>query len=108
MSLDKLVTEDLCIQDYIEDTSYISPESLTQTKLEHKDVKHLIKNLTIREQEIIKHRFGIDYDEPKTLEEIGNLMGFSKERIRQIENLAIQKLRKTDDVERYKTYLDAV
>lgn len=106
ISLDKLVTEDLCIQDYIEDKSYISPENLTQGKLRAKDIKNLLMSLTDREQEIIKRRFGIDYEEPKTLEQIGNMMGFSKERIRQIENIAIQKLRRNQNIERYKTYLE--
>lgn len=107
VSLDTLVTEDLCIQDYIEDTTYVSPEASTQTKLQEKDVTKLISILDKREQEIIKRRFGIDDEEPKTLEQIGNALGFSKERIRQIENLAIQKLRKVDNVECLKSYLDA-
>ena len=107
ISLDTLVTEDLCIQDYIEDQSYISPEICTQNKLKEKDVIKLIKNLNTREQEIIKRRFGIENDEPKTLEQIGKSLGFSKERIRQIENLAIQKLRKMDSIENLKSYLDA-
>ena len=107
VSLDTLVTEDLCIQDYVEDTTYISPESSTQYKLQEKDITKLISVLNKREQEIIKRRFGIDSDEPKTLEQIGNALGFSKERIRQIECGALQKLRKVDDIERYKSYLDA-
>ena len=107
VSLDTLVTDDLCIQDYIEDTTYVSPEASTQTKLQEQDVTKLISILDKREQEIIKRRFGIDDEEPKTLEQIGNALGFSKERIRQIENLAIQKLRRVDNVECLKSYLDA-
>ena len=107
VSLDTLVTDDLCIQDYIEDTTYESPEITTQNKLQEKDVIKLMKILDDREQEIIKRRFGIDNEEPKTLEQIGNAMGFSKERIRQIENLAIQKLRRVDNIDCLKSYLDA-
>ena len=107
VSLDTMVTEDLCIQDYVEDTTYISPESSTQTKLQIKDVMKLLKNLNPREQEIIKRRFGIDNEEPKTLEQIGKAMGFSKERIRQIENLALQKLRKVENINKFKSYLEA-
>ncbi len=107
VSLDTLVTDDLCIQDYIEDTTYISPEITTQNKLQEKDITKLINTLDKREREIIKRRFGIDNEEPKTLEQIGNVMGFSKERIRQIENSALQKLRKVDNVECLKAYLDA-
>ena len=98
VSLDTLVTDDLCIQDYIEDTTYISPEISAQNKLQSKDIGRLIGILDKREQEIIKRRFGIDNNEPKTLEQIGNALGFSKERIRQIENIAIQKLRKDNNV----------
>ena len=107
ISLDTFVTDDLCIQDYVEDTTYISPEVSTQNKLQENDVSKLINLLDKREQEIIKRRFGIGNNEPKTLEQIGQIMGFSKERIRQIENNAIQKLRKVENVDILKTYLDA-
>lgn len=107
ISLDTLVTEDLCIQDYVEDTTYLSPEVKTQMTLQEKDVTRLINTLSSREQEIIKRRFGIEDSEPKTLEQIGNAMGFSKERIRQIENLAIQKLRNVNNIDSLKSYLDA-
>lgn len=107
VSLDTLVTDDLCIQDYIEDTSYLSPEVSAQNKLQKKDVKKLIKVLDKREQEIIMRRFGINNDEPKTLEQIGKDLGFSKERIRQIENNAIQKLRRIENINSLKSYLDA-
>ena len=106
VSLDTFVTDDLCIQDYIEDTTYKSPEASAQDKLQEKDITKLINTLNKREQEIIKRRFGIDDEEPKTLEQIGNALGFSKERIRQIENNAIQKLRKVDNIECLKSYLD--
>lgn len=108
ISLDTFVTDDLCIQDYIEDTSYSSPENNAQKKLQEKDVTRLISMLDKREQEIIKRRFGIDDEEPKTLEQIGNDLGFSKERIRQLENIALQKLRKVERVDKLKTYIDEV
>ena len=108
VSLDALVTEDLTIQDYVEDTSYISPEISTQNHLQEKDVIRLLNRLDKREQEILRRRFGIENSEPKTLEQIGKSMGFSKERIRQIENLAIQKLRRIENVDNLKSYLDAV
>ena len=107
VSLDTLVTEDLCIQDYVEDKTYVSPETSAQNILQTRDISKLINILDNREREIIKRRFGIDNEEPKTLEQIGNVMGFSKERIRQLESLAIQKLRKADNVELLKSYLDA-
>jgi RNA polymerase primary sigma factor len=106
ISLETIVTDDLCIQDYVEDTTYISPENQTQNKLQRKDVIKLISVLDNREQEIIKKRYGLDCENPKTLEQIGNSLGFSKERIRQIENSAIQKLRRADNIENLKSYLE--
>ena len=106
VSLDTMVTDDLCIQDYVEDTTYISPEESTQGKLQEKDITKLINTLDKREQEIIIRRFGINNEEPKTLEQIGISMGFSKERIRQIENGALQKLRKVSNIDNSKSYLD--
>lgn len=107
VSLDALVTDDLCIQDYVKDSTYVSPEACAQKSLQKQDVIKLISVLDKREQEIIKRRFGIENEAPKTLEEIGNIMGFSKERIRQIENLAIQKLRKATNIDDYRSYLEA-
>ena len=107
ISLDTFVTDDLCIQDYVEDTSYSSPENTAQKKLQSKDVKRLLGQLDERERAILVRRFGIGNEEPKTLEQIGNELGFSKERIRQLENIAIQKLRKVERVDRLKTYIDS-
>lgn len=107
ISLDTFVTDDLCIQDYVEDTSYSSPENNAQQKLQHRDVRKLLTKLDTREREILIRRFGIGNEEPKTLEQIGNDLGFSKERIRQLENIALQKLRKVERVDRLKTYIDS-
>ena len=106
ISLDTFVTDDLCIQDYVEDTTYSSPENNAQKNLRRKDVKKLLNQLSEREREILTRRFGIENQEPKTLEQIGNDLGFSKERIRQLENIALQKLRKVERIERLKTYID--
>ena len=106
VSLETYVTDDLCIQDYVADSSYSTPENNTQKILKLHDIQHLLKKLDNREREIIKRRFGIDNEEPKTLEQIGNSLGFSKERIRQIETIAIHKLRNNECIEEYRTYLD--
>lgn len=106
VSLDTYVTDDLCIQDYVEDTSYVSPENSIQRIFQTRDVKKLLNILDKREREILIRRFGIDSNEPKTLEQIGNDLGFSKERIRQLENVAIQKLRKSGRVDNLKTYIE--
>lgn len=106
ISLETSVTDDLCIQDYVADTSYCTPENNTQATLKQRNLRHLLSKLDKREQEILKRRFGIDDEEPKTLEQIGNSLGFSKERIRQLETIAIQKLRKVECIEDYRTYLE--
>lgn len=106
ISLDSFVTDDLCIQDYVVDTSYKTPENNAQKIFQTADVISLLNKLDNREREIVKHRFGLDDNNPKTLEQIGISMGFSKERIRQIENIAITKLRKIEEIDRYKVYID--
>lgn len=59
----------------------------------HKQLESLMKVLDEREKEIIKHRFGLEGEEPKTLNEVGDILGISRERVRQLENRALKKLR---------------
>lgn len=106
ISLDTPVTEDLNIKDYIEDKSYTSPEELTLKQGLFESIPHLLENLDERERKILHHRFGLDGTKPKTLEELGKILGFSKERIRQIEELAIKKLRSDKEIEKYHDYLN--
>ncbi len=106
ISLETFVTEDLCLQDYVADNSYCSPENNAQNQLKQNGVCHLLNRLDKREREIIKCRFGISDEEPKTLEEIGNNLGFSKERIRQIESIALEKLRHVEHINDYRIYLE--
>ena len=56
-------------------------------------MKKLIENLNDKEQKVILMRFGFDQDQPKTLEQTGTLLGVTRERIRQIEEKALQKIR---------------
>ena len=98
ISLDTPVTEDLSIQDYIADTSYKSPDFETTKHGLKKDIGKILKSLDSREQSIIIHRFGLNGERIKTLEELGQILGFSKERIRQIENEALEKLRKNKEL----------
>ena len=105
ISLDTPVAENLSIEDYISDDNYLSPEIKTEGLLLKKDIEKLLKDLTPKEKKIIVHRFGINGEEPKTLEQLGKNMGFSKERIRQIECLALRKLRAKDNINHLKDYL---
>ena len=106
ISLDTPVTEDLNIQDYIEDKSYKSPEEKTFESNLYSSIPHLLENLVERERKILHYRFGLDGTKPKTLEELGKILGFSKERIRQLEDLAIKKLRANEETIKYHDFLD--
>jgi RNA polymerase primary sigma factor len=56
----------------------------------------ILHELSSREQEILSLRFGLTDDEPRTLEEIGKKFGLTRERVRQIENRALEKIRKLE------------
>ena len=106
ISLDTPVTEDLNIQDYISDKSYKSPDFQTEKTDLKNEMRKLLKYLDGREQNIIIFRFGLNGETPKTLEELGQMLGFSKERIRQIENEALSKLRNNRKLSQLKDYLE--
>lgn len=106
ISLETPVTEDLNIQDYIEDKSYKTPDEQAQISDLFSSIPHLLEHLDERERRILQHRFGLNNTKPKTLEELGKILGFSKERIRQLEDLAINKLRAKNDIEIFREYLD--
>ncbi len=106
ISLDTPVTEDLSIQDYISDNSYKSPDAESIKHGLKNDIGKILKNLDSREKTILIHRFGLNGERVKTLEELGQLLGFSKERIRQIENEALEKLRKDKELSSFKDYLE--
>ena len=71
----------------------------------HKQLEGLMKVLDEREKEIIKHRFGLEGEEPKTLNEIGEMLGISRERVRQLEKRALKKLRATAMKKHLKDFL---
>ena len=105
ISLETPVSEDLSVADYIEDISYKAPENIATKKFLNKDILELLEYLDEREKEIVSCRFGINGEDYKTLEQIGAKMGFSKERIRQLENSAIEKLRNTKELKHFKDYI---
>ena len=106
ISLDSPIAENLCLEDYIADEQYTSPENKTHNSLLRIHMDKMLNELTSKERKIIIGRFGINGEKPKTLEELGKDLGFSKERIRQIENVAISKLRKTEKFQHLKEYLN--
>lgn len=93
ISLETPVTEDLCLGDYIEDKTYNSPDTHTKNRFLAENISSLLENLTEREKHIINYRFGINGEKTLTLEQLGKKLGYSKERIRQLEDQAIKKMR---------------
>ena len=96
-SLDREITSELddsttCIGDLIEDTGPSPQEIIEQNEL-HQIIIEAISKLPPRQMAIINLRFGIIDGNPKTLEEVGQLYGVTRERIRQIERKALEKLR---------------
>ena len=105
ISLETPVTDDLTIQDYIIDETYKTPEKYTEKISMSKDIEELLEYLDEREKNIIIKRFGINQQECETLEQLGKSMGFSKERIRQLEGEALRKLRRNENIQENKEYL---
>lgn len=99
------IAQDLTLEDYIQDTLQGTPNERIEKIDFKKDVNKALSILSPREKFIIINRFGIEDRKVKTLEELGNILGFSKERIRQIEMEGIKKLRKAQDTQYLKEYL---
>ena len=71
-----------------------TPEDMVTFQLENEELAdHMQQYLSDREQQILKIRYGLDDGEPRTLAETGRVIGVSRERIRQIEKRALQKLK---------------
>jgi RNA polymerase primary sigma factor len=78
---------------FVEDTSMETPlDNATKTNLEQR-LRDTLNTLNDRERKIIEQRYGLQSGQPKTLEEIGRNFNLTRERIRQIENIALKKLR---------------
>ena len=74
-----------------EDTQ--TPFALPRGKNLRDEVSDLLEVLDARERKIIFQRFGLDWSKPKTLEEVGKKLGVTRERVRQLQNIALAKLR---------------
>ena len=106
ISLDTQVNDSLVLEDFIFDTSAKTPDNKVNNEFLFRDLQKIFRLLDDKEQKVLVNRFGLEGKEPKTLEELGREMGFSKERIRQIENSAIKKLRTSPKVKYLKDYLN--
>ncbi len=78
------------VQDESADTPYEQLEEKTVTRM----LQEMVKTLDPREATILRARFGLDGGPQKTLEEVGQKFGVTRERVRQIQNIALKKLRK--------------
>jgi RNA polymerase primary sigma factor len=78
------------VQDESADTPYEQLEEKTVTRM----LQEMVKTLDPREATILRYRFGLDGGAEKTLEEVGDKFGVTRERVRQIQNIALRKLRK--------------
>lgn len=91
--------------DFVEDSERASPEESASNQILKEQLSSIISTLTEREQKIIRLRFGIGGGRPHTLEEVGAEFDVTRERIRQIEAKALNKLRKNKDTKKLHEYL---
>lgn len=97
--------EDSKLGDFIEDKENLTPDEATIYELLKGHVTEFLESLAPREQKILKMRFGLDSGQTHTLEEVGKEFGVTRERIRQIEAKALQKLKKHQDGQKLYDYL---
>lgn len=85
--------EDSTLSDLIRDEQTLSPDQLANQALLKEQIQEILKDLTPREQKILSMRFGLEDHITHTLEEVGKVFGVTRERIRQIEAKALEKIR---------------
>lgn len=97
--------EDSHLGDFIPDETNMSPEDFAINELLKDEISEVLLTLTEREEKVIRLRFGLEDGRPRTLEEVGQLFGVTRERIRQIEAKALRKLRHPSRSRKLKDYL---
>ncbi|MFA6973279.1 MAG: RNA polymerase sigma factor RpoD [Parcubacteria group bacterium] len=96
--------DDSVLGDFIEDTETIMPHQSASRKLLKDHIAEVLDSLTPREQKILKIRFGLEDGVVHTLEEVGQEFGVTRERIRQIEAKALEKIRDHDTIKKLRDY----
>lgn len=80
--------------DMVEDRTEATPEEAMDTLVRKEEVSELLESLSDRERQVIRLRYGLEDGKSHTLEEIGNSLNVTRERVRQIEARAMEKLRR--------------
>ena len=97
--------DDSHLGDFIPDETNMSPEDFAINELLKDEISEVLLTLTEREEKVIRLRFGLEDGRPRTLEEVGQLFGVTRERIRQIEAKALTNLRHPSRTRKLKDYL---
>ncbi len=98
--------EDSRLADFIEDDEAISPSEAASNLILREKIEESLNNLTPRERDVLKMRFGLDDGYSRTLEEVGRHFKVTRERIRQIEAKALKKLRHPSRSRKLRDYLE--
>jgi RNA polymerase primary sigma factor len=96
--------EDSTLEDFIEDVKNVTPDRAAALQLLRDYVKNIVAQLSPREQKILEMRFGLADGVAHTLEEVGQEFEVTRERIRQIESKALEKIRKLKGLEKLRDY----
>lgn len=98
--------EDSRLGDFIEDKDADAPVKTVAHELLREDLAEVLSSLSPRERDVLRLRFGMDDGRQRTLEEVGQLFGVTRERIRQIEAKALRKLRHPNRSKRLREYVE--
>ena len=98
--------EDSRLGDFIEDKEADAPVKMVASELLKEDLAEVLCTLSPRERDVLRLRFGMDDGRQRTLEEVGQLFGVTRERIRQIEAKALRKLRHPNRKKRLEEYVE--
>ena len=98
--------DDSHLGDFIKDEHNMSPEEYATNEMLKDEISDILLTLTEREEKVIRLRFGLEDGKARTLEEVGQIFGVTRERIRQIEAKALRKLRHPSRSRKLRDYLD--